>query len=127
MNKTICVKGNKVKATPPLGPFLTSLGLNSSKVVKEINEVTKTFEGLRVYVNLNINLFTKEVQVSFIRPSLSCLIFKRVTKRKKKLILTNNALEEIIEEHSKNLDMLKETLRTQVLGTIRGMGNVVIE
>jgi len=43
---TSLVDGGKATAGPPLGPALGPLGINVGKVVAEINEKTKDFQGM---------------------------------------------------------------------------------
>ena len=49
---TSLVDGGKATAGPPLGPALGPLGINVDKVVAEINEKTKDFQGMKVPVKI---------------------------------------------------------------------------
>ena len=42
----VLVDGGKATAGPPLGPALGPLGLNIMQVVKDVNERTKSFDGM---------------------------------------------------------------------------------
>ncbi len=72
------------KATPgaPLGPALGPLGVNIVKVVKDINDKTKPFEGMKVPVVLLIDTKTKEYTIEVGTPPVSALILKEIGAEK---------------------------------------------
>jgi large subunit ribosomal protein L11 len=70
------VVGGEANAGPPLGPALGPLGVNVMMIVKEINELTKDYTGMRVPVKVNVETDTKKFTVEVGVPSASALIAK---------------------------------------------------
>ena len=70
------IEAGKATAGPPLGPALGPLGINTGKVVNDINEKTKSFEGIRIPVKVIINPATKTYTIEVGSPSVSSLIKK---------------------------------------------------
>ena len=70
------VVGGEANAGPPLGPALGPLGVNVMSIVKEINDMTKSYAGMRVPVKVNVNTETKQFTVEVGIPSASALIVK---------------------------------------------------
>ena len=78
MDKTIdaIVEGGKATPGPPLGPALGPLGVNAAQVVAKINELTKSFSGMKVPVKVVVNTKTKEFQIEVGSPPTSEIIKK---------------------------------------------------
>lgn len=74
----LLVDGGKASSGPPVGPALGPLGLNIMQVVKEINDKTKAFEGMKVPVKLTINTKTKAYDISVGTPPTSSLILREL-------------------------------------------------
>ena len=74
----LLVEGGKASTGPPVGPALGPLGLNIMQVVKEINEKTKAFEGMKVPVKLTIDTKTKAYEISVGTPPTSSLILREL-------------------------------------------------
>ena len=70
------VVGGEANAGPPLGPALGPLGVNVMAIVKEINELTKDYVGMRVPVKVNVETETKKFTVEVGIPTASALIVK---------------------------------------------------
>lgn len=70
------VVGGEANAGPPLGPALGPLGVNVMMIVKEINEKTKDYSGMRVPVKVTVDIDTKEFEVEVGVPTTSALIAK---------------------------------------------------
>jgi large subunit ribosomal protein L11 len=70
------VVGGEASAGPPLGPSLGPLGVNVMAIVKEINEQTKNYAGMRVPVKINIDTETKQFSVEVGTPTAAALIVK---------------------------------------------------
>ena len=70
------VVGGEATAGPPLGPALGPLGVNVMAIVKEINELTKDYAGMRVPVKVNVETETKKFTVEVGIPTASALIVK---------------------------------------------------
>ena len=70
------VVGGEANAGPPLGPALGPLGMNVMMIVKEINEKTKDYSGMRVPIKISVDTETKEFDVEVGIPTTSALIVK---------------------------------------------------
>ncbi len=70
------VVGGEANAGPPLGPALGPLGVNVMAIVKEINEKTKDYTGMRVPVKVSVDTETKQFTIEVGIPSASALIVK---------------------------------------------------
>ncbi len=70
------VVGGGADAGPPLGPALGPLGMNVMMIVKEINERTSDYSGMRVPVKITVDTETKEFDVEVGTPTTSALIVK---------------------------------------------------
>ena len=70
------VVGGEANAGPPLGPALGPLGVNVMMIVKEINEKTKDYAGMRVPVKVNVETETKQFDVEVGIPTAAALIVK---------------------------------------------------
>lgn len=72
------VSGGQATAGPPLGPVLGPLGLNVLAVVKEINELTSAYAGMKVPVKVEVDTGTKAFTVSVGTPTTSALLVKEL-------------------------------------------------
>ncbi|KAA8922810.1 50S ribosomal protein L11 [Thermoplasma sp.] len=126
------VEGGKATTGPPIGPALGPLGLNVAQVVKEINEKTKEFQGMRVPVTITVvDPETKKYEITVGIPPTSALLKKKLgiekgaTKRKE-AIAGNATLDQIVEvAKTKMVSMLASDLKAatlEVLGTCVSMG-----
>lgn len=73
---TIQIEGGAAKPGPPLGPTLSSLGLNVKKVIDEINEKTKDFKGMTIPVKITVNMSTKEYKIEVGIPTITAILLK---------------------------------------------------
>ncbi len=72
------VDGGAANPGPPLGPSLGVLGVNTAKVVAEINEKTKDYKGMKVPVKIIVDQATKAFEVKVGSPPVSALIKKEL-------------------------------------------------
>jgi large subunit ribosomal protein L11 len=70
------VVGGEASAGPPLGPALGPLGVNVMSIVKEMNDITKDYAGMRVPVKITVDTETKAFTVDVGIPTASALIVK---------------------------------------------------
>lgn len=70
------VVGGEANAGPPLGPALGPLGVNVMAIVKQINDLTKDYAGMRVPVKITVESETKQFSVEVGIPTASALIVK---------------------------------------------------
>ena len=114
------------KVTPAaLGQSLGMAGLNIGKVVADINNVTKKYEGMKVPVVISYDLKTKEYEIEVRLPPTSQLILKEAGIQKG---AGNISFEQAVKvaktkEESLGKDLKKAVL--QVLGTCVSMGVTV--
>jgi len=73
----VLVPGGQANPGPPLGPALGPLGINIKQVVDEINEKTKTFNGMQVPVKVIVDE-QKNVSVEVGTPPTSALIMQEL-------------------------------------------------
>jgi len=127
----ILVDGGKATAGAPLGPALGPLGVNILQVVKDINERTKSFDGMKVPVVLLIDPKTKAYTIDVGTPPVSALILKEIGAEKGsgeagKTMIGSISLKSIL----KIADLKKDTLQgrdlkkrvMEVVGTCVSMG-----
>lgn len=116
----VMVDGGKATAGPPLGPALGPKGVNTAQVVKEINEKTKAFDGMKVPVTVVINDDkTFEVKVGI--PPMSALIKAELgiplgsgnPKTNKVGNLTVDQAKKVAEQ--KSAELLGATVKARVL------------
>ncbi len=78
----VMIEGGKATPGPPLGPALGGLGLNIGQVVKEINEKTKEYAGMKVPVEIEVDLETRAFEVRVGTPPTSMLILRELGAEK---------------------------------------------
>lgn len=124
------VEGGKASGGPPLGPALGPMGVPTDAVVKDINEKTKDFEGIKLPVKVFVNVATKKYRIEVGTPPTSALILKEAGVQKgakaKDEIVGNVTLEQckkIASSKAAKLygGSLAERVK-QVLGTCKSVG-----
>jgi len=127
----VLVDGGKATAGPPLGPALGPMGLNIGQVLKDINEKTKAFDGMKVPVILLIDSKTKAYTIEVGTPPASALILKEVGAEKgsgtpNKSTVGNLTIKSAIKVSNIKKDALAgKTVKArvaQVVGTCVSMG-----
>jgi len=130
----LLVDGGKATPGPPIGPALGPFGLNVGKVVAEINEKTKDFEGMKVPVTIVIDAKTKQYEIRVGLPPVSALIRKelgleRGAQNPGKEVVGNLTIEQAVKiAKIKREGSLAKSLKTavkEVLGTCVSMGVTV--
>ncbi len=74
----VLVEGGKATPGPPLGPAIGGLGLNIGEIVKEINQRTKEYQGMKVPVEIKVDLDTKKFEIEVGIPATSMLILREL-------------------------------------------------
>jgi len=123
-----------MKPGPDISQKLGPLGINLGKVIKDVNEATKQFSGMKVPVYLDIDTKTKQFSVRVATPPTTQLIMKELGVEKAsgepKLDKVGNlAIEQIINIAKQKLDdslttSLKQAVKT-VAGTCISMGILI--
>jgi large subunit ribosomal protein L11 len=131
---SVLVEGGKASAGPPLGPALGPLGVNVVQVVKEINEKTKSFEGMRVPVVVRVDPATRAFTLVVGRPPVAALLLKEAGKEKgsgksKSEVVGNVTLAQVKKvAEAKGADLFGKSIEeqmNQVIGTCVSMGITV--
>ena len=78
----VLVEGGKATPAPPLGPSLAPLGVNIGEIVKQINEKTKEFAGMKVPVIVAVDSATKQFEIKVGSPPASELIKREIKIQK---------------------------------------------
>jgi len=130
----LLVEGGKATPGPPIGPALGPFGLNVGKVVAEINQKTKDFEGMKVPVTLIVDPKTKSYEIKVGLPPVSALIKKELGIEKgahspSKEVVGNLTIEQAVKiAKMKRGGSLAKSLKAavkEVLGTCVSMGVTV--
>ena len=109
------VDGGKATPAPPLGPSLAQFKVNIGKVIQDINEKTKDYEGMKVPVKIIIDDVTKEYKIEVGTPPVSSLIrkelgLKKIAPEKKEEEPTETETKEVEETEKKEVKKVeKET------------------
>ncbi|RLF24302.1 MAG: 50S ribosomal protein L11 [Thermoprotei archaeon] len=128
------VEGGRANPGPPIGPSLGPLGVNILAVVNKINELTKEFKGMRIPVDVIVDLETREFEVQVGRPSTTALILKELSLEKgsgepRRKLVGNLSIEQVVKiAKIKWPDMTAKTLKAavkEVLGSCLSMGVTV--
>ncbi|MCK9596875.1 50S ribosomal protein L11 [Candidatus Pacearchaeota archaeon] len=97
----LLVDGGAMKPGPALSQKLGPLGMNVNMIIQKVNESTKSFAGIQVPVELNIDAGTKEFDVKVFSPPVSGLLKKELgielgSGTQKKVKVGNASIEQII-------------------------------
>jgi len=99
------VDGGKATPAPPLGPSLAQFKVNIGKVIQDINEKTKDYEGMKVPVKIIIDDVTKDYKIEVGTPPTSSLIRKELGLKK---IAPEKKEEEVVEAESEEAKETEE-------------------
>jgi large subunit ribosomal protein L11 len=130
---SVMVEGGKASPAAPLGPALGPLGVNIPAIVKEINEKTKDYAGMKVPVKIKIDS-KKNFSVSVGSPPVSSLILKEAKAEKgsgnpKTEFVGNLSIEQVIKiAKMKSSSLSSYNLKAQVsevMGSCNSLGVTV--
>jgi large subunit ribosomal protein L11 len=101
MNIKLLVEGGGMKPGPALSQKLGPAGIPLNDVISKVNEATKDFQGIKVPVELDVNVSTKTFEIKVFSPPVSELLKKElgITKSsglQKKMQVGNASIEQII-------------------------------
>lgn len=128
------VEGGKATAGPPIGPALGPLGINTGKVVAEINEKTKEFAGVTVPVKIIIDTAKKSYIIEIGTPSTAALIKKELllekgSQKAGQEIVADISIDQLIKvSRSKAASLLSKTPENalkEVIGTCITLGILI--
>jgi large subunit ribosomal protein L11 len=123
-----------MKPGPALSQKLGPAGIPINNVIQKVNEATKSFSGIQVPVELNVNPSTKEFEVIVFSPPTSGLIKKELgidkgSGTQNKFKMGNASIEQIISlAKSKSQNLLCKDLKSAVktiVGTCASLGILI--
>ncbi len=120
MQIKLLVEGGSMKPGPTLSQKLGPVGININQVIQKVNEATKKFEGLKIPVELDVDVSTKDFDIKVFSPPVSELLKKELGIEKgsgiqKKLYAGNASIEQIISVAKTKLpNMLSKNLKSAV-------------
>ncbi|MFH1801308.1 MAG: 50S ribosomal protein L11 [archaeon] len=135
MQIKLLAEGGNMKPGPALSQKLGPTGIGMNQVIQKINEATADFKGMKVPVEVDIDLNTKEVSVQVFSPPVSELLKNelKITKGSgdhKKIKTGNASIEQIIAiAKTKMPNLLCKDLKSAVktiVGSCASLG-VLIE
>ncbi len=130
----LLVDGGAMKPGPALSQKLGPLGIPVNNVISKVNEATKSFEGIQVPVELNVEPATREFEIKVFSPPVSGLLKKELKIEKgsgtqKKVRVANASIEQIISlAKTKSPNMLCRDLKSAVktiAGTCVSLGILI--
>ena len=134
MNIKLIVEGGAMQPGPALSQKLGPAGINLGDVISKVNDATKDFKGLKVPVELEVDMGTKEFEVKVFSPPVSELLKKEFNLTKgsglqKKIKIANDSIEQIIGiAKTKSQNLLAKNLKAavkSVIGTCTSLGILV--
>lgn len=134
MQIKLLVEGGAMAPGPALSQKLGPAGINLGNVISSINEATKDFKGLKVPVELEVDIGTKEFEVKVFSPPVSELLKKELkvdkgSEDQKKFRVANASIEQIISiAKTKQQNLLAKNLKAavkSVVGTCTSLGILV--
>jgi len=101
MQIKLLVEGGAMKPGPALSQKLGPAGIPLNKVIEKVNESTKSFKGMKVPVELEVNLKDKSFEIQIFSPPVSELIKKeagisKASGLQNKVKVGNLSIEQII-------------------------------
>ena len=134
MQVKLLVEGGDMQPGPALSQKLGPAGINIGQVIQKVNEATKNFKGMKVPVEVEIDLSTKNIDIKVFSPPVTELLKKELGIEKgsglqKKTKVANASIEQIISVSKTKLpNLLSKNLKTavkSVLGSCLSLGILV--
>jgi len=101
MQIKLLVDGGSMQPGPALSQKLGPAGINVGEVISKVNDATKDFKGMKLPVELDIDMNTKKIDVKVFSPPVSELLKRELKIEKgsgmqKKMYAGNASIEQII-------------------------------
>lgn len=134
MQIKLLVDAGGMKPGPALSQKLGPTGINVNQVIQKVNEATKKFEGMKVPVEVELDLATKTIEVKVSSPPVSGLLKKELGLEKGsgsplKLKVGNLSIEQVISiAKTKSPNLLSRTIKSavkEIVGTCVSLGILV--
>jgi large subunit ribosomal protein L11 len=130
----ILAEGGAMKPGPALSQKLGPAGIPVNQVIQKVNDATKDFKGMKVPVELDVDVGTKEINVKVFSPPASELLKKEFGIEKgsgdqKNIQIANASIEQIISVAKTKMpnllcNDLKSAVKT-ILGSCVSLGMLV--
>jgi len=124
MQVKLLVDGGEMQPGPALSQKLGPAGINIGQVIQKVNDATKNFRGMKVPVEVDIDMATKEIEVKVFSPPVAELLKKELGIEKgsglqKKTKVANASIEQIISVSKTKLpNMLSKNLKAAVKSVV---------
>lgn len=134
MNIKLLVDAGAMKPGPALSQKLGPTGINVNQVIQKVNDSTKKFAGIKVPVELDIDVQTKNIEVKVQSPPASGLLKKEIGIEKgsgepSKTKVGNISIEQAISiAKTKYPNLLSRTMKAavkEIIGTCVSLGILV--
>ena len=134
MQIKLLVEGGAMTPGPALSQKLGPAGIPINQVIQKVNEATKDFRGLKVPVELDVDLKTKKFEIQIFSPPVSELLKKELKISKGsgeqiKVQVANASIEQIISvAKTKMQNLLAKDLKSAVkliVGTCVSLGILI--
>jgi large subunit ribosomal protein L11 len=134
MQIKLLVDGGSMKPGPALSQKLGPLGIPVNQVIQKVNEATKSFEGIQVPVELNVDTTTRNFEIKVFSPPVSGLLKRELKIEKgsgtqKKVKVGNLSIEQIISlAQTKFPNLLCKDMKSAVktiVGTCVSLGILI--
>jgi len=134
MQIKLLVEGGAMEPGPALSQKLGPAGIPINQVIQKVNEATKDFKGLKVPVELDVDLKTKKFDIHIFSPPVSGLLKKELgiskgSGEQNKIQVANASIEQIIlVAKTKMQNLLCKDLKTAVkvvVGTCGTLGILI--
>jgi large subunit ribosomal protein L11 len=134
MQIKLLVDAGLMKPGPALSQKLGPTGINVNQIIQKVNDATKKFEGMKVPVELDIDVSTKNIEVKVSSPPASGLLKKELKIEKgsglqSKTKVGNLSIEQIISiAKAKHPNLLSKSLKSavkEIVGTCVSLGILV--
>ncbi len=121
----VLVVGGRANPGPPLGPALGGLGLDLGRVVGEINKKTADYEGMKVPVEIEVDLSTREYEIRVGLPPTSMLLVKEAMAEKGSgepgtKSVGDVSMEKVVEIARRKLESMNTTSLKSAVKSILG-------
>src|SRR3972149_2256233 len=124
MQVKLLVDGGEMQPGPALSQKLGPAGINIGQVIQKVNDATKNFKGMKVPVEVDVDMSTKEIEIKVFSPPVSELLKKELGIEKgsglqKKTKVANASIEQIISVSKTKLpNMLSKNLKAAVKSVV---------
>lgn len=134
MQVKLLVEGGNMQPGPALSQKLGPAGINIGQVIQKVNDATKNFTGMKVPVEVEIDMSTKNIDIKVFSPPVAELLKKELGIKKgsglqEKTKVANASIEQIISVSKTKLpNLLSKNLKTavkSVLGSCLSLGILV--